>query len=98
MHVSPTQVSFSGPYPLDGAKVVEAALTRHLGRHLRKAAAAPGCTHNRHGCTVAMSVLTDGQLKFSIRNNTAADRQRQQQQWQQQQQVGHTAAGGVAEL
>jgi hypothetical protein len=64
------QVEYAGPYPLDGAKVIEAAITRQVGRPLRQAAALPGCK-TRWGCSLTLSVLEDGsRLKISVRNNT----------------------------
>jgi hypothetical protein len=68
-HLQP-QVEYAGPYPLDGAKVIEAAVTRQVGRPLRQAAALPGC-QARWGCNLTLSVLEDGsRLKISVRNNT----------------------------
>ncbi|KAF8072817.1 TOR1A [Scenedesmus sp. PABB004] len=82
------KVDFSGPYPLDGAKVIDPAITRQVGRPLRQAMALPGC-RAREGCTLALSV--DGpRLRVAVRNNT------RQQQLQARPAPGGAAGAGAA--
>lgn len=38
---SQPQVEFSGPFPMEGAKGIHSAVTRHAARHLRKAPPQP---------------------------------------------------------
>lgn len=66
----PVQVVFEGEYPLDGAKVVETAMTRSVGRMLRQAQAQPGCKA-RHGCTIRLALQGQDGLKALVANNTA---------------------------
>lgn len=67
-HRACLQVSFAGPYPLDGAKVIDMALTRAVARPIRRAMVLPGC-RARLGCTLSLSVQQQ-QLKLGVRNNT----------------------------
>eukprot|EP00775_Hariotina_reticulata_P002444 gene2444-2747_t len=64
------QVQFSGPYPLDGAKVIDAAVTRLIARPIRQAVAMPGCSTHL-GCTLLLSVNASAQqVDLLVRNNT----------------------------
>lgn len=64
------QITFEGEYPLDGAKVAEAALTRTVNRVVRQALAQPGCKAS-HGCTLQLAVHSTQELKAWVANNTA---------------------------
>lgn len=67
------QVYFEGEHPLDGAKVVESAMTRHVNRLIRKAAAEPDCKAP-HRCTLqlVMRNRTDLDILISAANPVPA--------------------------
>lgn len=81
------QVVFEGAYPLDGAKVVETAMTRTVGRLTRHARAMPGCKA-RHGCIVKLTLNGQDGLKALVANNTSPSLWKQQKQPQQKQAPG----------
>lgn len=83
MQCACVQVVFEGEYPLDGAKVVETAMTRSVGRVLRQAQAQPGCKA-RHGCTIRLALQGQDGLKALVANNTAGGTPTTSQQQQQQ--------------
>eukprot|EP00879_Flechtneria_rotunda_P003365 GHRR01003593.1.p1 GENE.GHRR01003593.1~~GHRR01003593.1.p1 ORF type:complete len:369 (+),score=124.57 GHRR01003593.1:1009-2115(+) len=64
------KVEFSGDYPLDGAKVIDAAITRQVARPMRRAVGMPGCT-SWQGCTITLTVQDSVRLKLVVRNNTS---------------------------
>jgi len=77
------QITFDGPYPFDGAKVIDGVMTRTANRLIRREAARPGCRAFL-GCTMWLSVRGDNTLTLSAKNNTAAMVQKHKQ--------GHKAA------
>lgn len=110
VHVHMLQVSYEGRYPLDGAKVVETAMMRHVDRLIRHAAAKPGCKA-AHGCSIqlALQEQDSSSLRVLVANNTAASAQqrkraqqqevlRQQQLQQQQQQQRRDQHSAIVEL
>jgi hypothetical protein len=103
------QVYFEGEHPLDGAKVVESAMTRHVNRLIRKAAAGPECKaphrctlqlvmRNRTGLDILMTANTAPALGSRAQHSQAAPSKAAAAQQQLQQQRHHHRVASTDEL